>query len=69
MGGRGSFKLRMIGDLILIGRLVFVAPVAHAPMSRNWPTLLMAFAALFVAIGCWYDFLRTLQRFRKLRTY
>lgn len=69
MGGRGSFRLRMIADLILIGLLVFGAPVALAPTSRSWPTLLTAFAALFVAIGFWFDFMRTLQRFRKLRTH
>jgi len=68
MDSRASLKLRMIADAIMVLGFGGAAPAALSTIGRNWPTLLMAFAVFFIAIGFWYDFMRTLQRFRKLRT-
>jgi hypothetical protein len=58
----------MIADLVLVGVFAFVAPVVLAPISRNRPAMLMAVTAFLLAVGFLLDGLRTLQRFRKLRT-
>jgi hypothetical protein len=68
MEGRISLKLRMIADAIMVLGFGAVAPAALSLIGRNWRILLMEFATFLVAAGFCYDFFRTRQRFRKLRT-
>ncbi|MFZ0339311.1 MAG: hypothetical protein WAL45_14850 [Terracidiphilus sp.] len=66
MDGRNSLKLRMTADVIMAFGFGIVAPIALAPSSRNWQTMLMTFAVFTVTAGFWYDLMRTIRQFRKL---
>jgi len=67
MEGRLSLSLRMIADGVMILGFGGVAPAALSSINQSWSTLLTAFVLFLFAMGFWYDFMRTLQRFRKLR--
>jgi len=58
----------MIADVIMAFGFGIVAPIALAPSSRNWQTMLMTFAVFLLTAGFWIDLMRTARRFRKLRT-
>lgn len=68
MDSRSSLRLRIVVDFVLVCALGFALPTVLAPIGRNWPTLLVAFAAMLLTLAFLLDALRTFQRFRKLRS-